>query len=263
MANRSVIITGAAEGIGAACAERFTQEGDNVILVDKDEEAGKELAERLKNETGDNVTFVHADMSSRLHIHNVIAEALESFEKIDVLVHAAVTHYSAPFLETSEEDFQDVISQNLIGAFLINQAVAKQFIKQIDEVEPTERGFVKHQAIVNIGSVEGVTTQSDHIAFAASQGGLHQMSKGIALSLSPYGIRVNTIGAGPIRGEGEAVKHRGKITPLNRLGEPEDAANVAWFLTSEQASFVTGQTIFVDGGQLVKNHQQPEADNNA
>lgn len=255
-----MIITGAAKGIGAACARRFAKEGDRLILVDTDEETGHQLAENLSAENED-ISFVQADISSRLHVHNVIAEALESYEHIDVLINASITHFSSPFLETSEEDFARIIGHNLTGAFLINQAVARQLVRQIDQSDPTDRDFIHQQAIVNMGSIEGVTTQSDHVAFAASQGGLHQLTKGIALSLSSYGIRVNAIGVGPVRGEGETRRNDESVAPLDRLGEPEDAANVAWFLTSSEATFVTGQTIFVDGGQLVKNHNLNDSNN--
>jgi len=266
--HRSVIITGAAHGIGAACAVRFAASGDNLILVDSDEEKGHALVARLRAEIPDNekqqINFVQADIASRLHVHNVMAEALESNGRVDILVNAMVEHFSAPFLDTSEEDFNRVISKNLTGAFLINQAVARQFIRQLgdeqgqDQPTPQPGAPIPAQAIVNIGSVEGVTTHQDHTAFAASQGGLHQLTKAIALSLSPHQIRVNTVGVGAIRGEGEINNpEQAIITPLERLGEPEDVANVVWFLSSSQAAFVTGQTIFVDGGQLIAmRHKQ-------
>ena len=251
MANRSVIITGAGTGIGAACARRFFNGGDHLILVDNDENAGKAMAESLQAEQ-QRVTFVHTDITSRLNVHNVIAEALETNGHIDVLIHADVCHHSAPFLEVSEDDFRDIIQHNLVGAFLINQAVARQMIRQIEEADTPQPAAEPNQAIVNLGSVEGVATHRDHTAFAASQGGLHQLSKAIALSLSDYQLRVNTIGVGPIRGENKISDPSQSVAPLKRLGEPEDVAEVAWFLTMPEASFVTGQTIFVDGGQLIQ-----------
>ncbi len=257
MSARSVIVTGAAEGIGAACARRFAENGDHLVLVDKDEEAGRAMAHDLSREDRQ-VSFVQADISSRLSVHNIIAETLESFDRIDVLVHAAVAHFEAPFMETSEEDFSRVIDHNLKGSFLINQAVAKQMVRQIEDIGEQNLNAVSDQAIVNIGSVEGITTQADHVAFAASQGGLHQLTKAVALSLSPHGIRVNTVGVGPMRGEGKTQATDDPVSALARVGEPEDAANVAWFLTSKESAFVTGQTIFVDGGQLVRNHHANE-----
>lgn len=249
MAGRSVIITGAARGVGAACARRFAQAGDRLVLADENEDAGKVFAKDL-GEAGAEVAFVHADVANRLHVHNIIAEALDAYDRIDVLAHAVMTRFSAPFFETSEEDFDRVVLKNIRGAFLINQAAAKQFVKQTKEASAGPPGV-----IVNIASVEAVTAAADHVAFAASQGGLHQLTKAIALALSPYGIRANAVGVGAIKGEiAEDAEQRRlrSMTPLKRIGDPEEVAEVIFFLASEAASYVTGQTLYVDGGRLVQ-----------
>lgn len=256
MANRSVVITGAAAGIGAACAQKFAQNGDHLILVDTDEEHGRAVAERLAESKG-NVSFVNADITKKLDVHNIIAEALESNGRVDILINAAIQHFAAPFLETSEDDFERVLKHNVLGTFLINQAIAKQMVRQRDEETTQASDDKKTYSIVNIGSVDGVATQSVHVAFAASQGGVHQLTKGIALALCPNAIRVNTVGVGIIRGEGENGDSHKPVAPLERVGEPEEVANVAFFLSSDAASFVTGQTVFVDGGQLVRASQLP------
>ncbi len=250
MSGRSVIVTGAASPVGAACARRFSNNRDKLVLADTDEEAGKALADELRD-SGAEVAFVHADTCKRLHVHNVIAEALDAYGGVDVLAHTVMERYSAPFLETSEDDFDRVIERNLRGAFLVNQAAAKQFVKQSVEAGASEQRGV----IVNIGSVESVTSSADHVAFAASQGGLQQLSRAVALALSPHGVRVNAVGFGAIKGEMDKdakAKQLRDATPLKRIGDPEEVAEVIFFLASDAASYVTGQTLFVDGGKLAQ-----------
>jgi len=255
MASRSVIITGAAHGVGAACARRFARAGDKLVLADADEDAGADVAKTLREE-GAESAFVHADASNRLDVHNVVAEAIDAYGRVDVLAHAVMTRYSAPFFETSEEDLDRIVAANIRGAFLIDQAVAKQFVKQLDEAEQIANAGV----IVNISSVEAVTAAADHVAFAASQGGLNQLTRAVALALSPYGIRANAVGVGAIKGEierdGEQRRLR-EATPLKRIGDPEEVADVIFFLASDAASFITGQCLYVDGGRLVQNDPGP------
>lgn len=252
MGGRSVVVTGAAHGVGTACARRFAQDGDRLVLADRDEKGGEALASELKA-AGAEATFVHADVANRLHVHNIVAGALEAYGRVDVLTHMAYEDYSAPFLETSEDDFDRVVAENLKGAFLINQAVAKQFIKQKGKGGP-QGG--PGGAIVNLMSVEAITAAPDHVAFATTQGGLHQMTKAVALALSAYGARANSVGIGAIATElpeGTDMKRLGAAAPLKRVGSAEEVAETVFFLASNAASYITGQSIFVDGGRMIRS----------
>lgn len=250
MPNRSVIIAGAASAIGSACARRFVAGGDRVVIADADEEALRDLADALG--TDGEAAFVAANVTNRLHVHNVVAEALEAYGGVDVLVNATIDVASGDFLELSEENFDQMLQANLRGAFLINQAACRQFVKQLEASTETE----SDSCIVNILSVEAVTAAADRVAFAVSQGGLHQLTKAVALAMSPYGVRVNAVGIGAIKSDYMKefdIKSARNTVPLNRVGDPEDVAEAVYFLASPAASYITGQTIFVDGGRLVRS----------
>ncbi|MCB2096792.1 MAG: SDR family oxidoreductase [Parvularculaceae bacterium] len=250
MPNRSVIITGAASAIGAACARRFIDDGDKVVLADDDEEALRGLTDELKSK-GD-AAFVTADVANKLHVHNIIAEALETHGGVDVLVNAVIDVESGEFLELTDESFETQIASNLRGGFLLNQAVCRQMKKQLD-ASSSDRS---DGAIVNILSVEAVTVAADRVAFAVAQGGLHQLTKAAALAMSPTGVRVNAVGIGAIKSDYmkdfDSKSARGTV-PLNRIGDPDEVAEAAFFLASPAASYITGQTLFVDGGRLVRS----------
>lgn len=246
---RAVIVTGAAYGVGAACARKFAQAGDRLVLADRDEKGLRVVADELKSQ-GFDAAFVHADCSDRLQVHNIIAETLDAYRRVDVLAHMAYEDYSRGFLETSEEEFERVVSANLRSAFLINQAAARQFVRQ------AAAGGEPGGAIVNLISVEAVTAAPDHVAFATAQGGVHQMTKAVALALSAYGARANAVGIGAITGEipeDSDARALGDDVPLRRVGAPEEVAETVYFLASDAASYITGQTIFVDGGRMIRS----------
>ncbi len=250
MPNNSVIIVGAASSIGAACARRFVAAGERVVLADEDEESLRDLAEEL-NKTGEAV-FVSANTSNRLHVHNIIAEALETYGRVDALVNTTIVVDGGDYLELSEDDFDRLLAANLRSAFLINQAACRQFVRQLETTTET----LSEGSIVNIMSVEAVTATADRVAFAVSQGGVHQLTKATALAMSPYGVRVNAVGIGAIKADYMRefdFKSARDTVPLKRIGDPEEVAEAVYFLVSPAASYITGQTIFVDGGRLVRS----------
>lgn len=253
---KTVIITGAAGGIGYAIAERFLRDKARVVIADVDMVRG-EKAERDLSQLGE-VRFVRADVGSRLDAHNLVAAALESFGEIDVLVNNAGIVHAADFLDLAEEDFDRVLRVNLKGSFLVGQAVAKGMVDRVKAGGPAG-------AIINMSSVNAVFAIPNQVPYSVSKGGVSQLTKVMALSLAAYGIRVNAIGPGSIMTDmlasvnaDPAAKNRIlSRTPMGRIGQPSEIASIAAFLASDDASYITGQTIYADGGRLPLNYTVP------
>lgn len=254
------IVTGAAQGIGRACAERLAQEGAKVLVADVNDELGVEVANAI-NATGGEAVFHGCDVTERLDVHNLVAAALERYERLDILVNNAGVLDDKPFLELEEAEFDRVIRTNVKGAFLCAQAVAKQLVKQIGEGGET----ASPGAIVNMSSVNAWFGLPDHVAYSVSKGGIVQLTRSMAIALAPYGIRVNAVGPGSIMTPmlDEVIKDkafRTKVlsrTPIGRLGKPEEIAAVVAWLASDQASYVTGTTVYADGGRMPLNYVVP------
>ena len=254
------IVTGAAQGIGQACAERLAQEGAKVVVADVNDDLGQKVADGIKAAGAE--AFFHAcDVAERLDVHNLVATALARYERLDILVNNAAVLDDKPFLELEESEFDRVIRTNLKGSFLCAQAVAKQLVKQV-----TEGGEnAKPGAIVNMSSVNAWFGLPDHAAYSVSKGGIAQLTKSMAIALAPYGIRVNAVGPGSIATPmlDEVIKDkafRTKVlsrTPLGRFGKPEEIAAVVAWLASDEASYLTGTTIYADGGRMPLNYVVP------
>ncbi len=255
--DKVVVITGAARGIGAACARRFAGEGARVVVADINEEAGEKTAKELVD-AGHDARFTACDVGERLDIRNLVTSTLEAYDRIDVLVNNAGIIVAADFLELAEEDFDRVIRVNLKGMFLAGQAVARQMVAQVEE--GGEPG-----AIVNMSSINAVFAIPNQVPYSVSKGGVNQLTKVMAMALAPYAIRVNAIGPGSIMTDmlkvvaenPEAMDKVLSRTPLGRIGEAEEIASVASFLASSDASYITGQTIYPDGGRLGLNYTVP------
>ncbi|MBZ0217845.1 MAG: 3-oxoacyl-ACP reductase FabG [Fimbriimonadaceae bacterium] len=255
--NKVAIITGASRGIGLACAQRFVAEGAKVVLADIEEEAGNAAVKDIVDRGGE-AKFVACDVGERLDVRNLIAAALDAFGSIDILVNNAGIIVAADFLDVTEEDFDRVLRVNLKGSFLVGQAVARQMVKQI------EAGG-SPGAIVNMSSVNAIFAIPNQVPYSVSKGGVNQLTKVMSQALAPYGIRVNAIGPGSIMTDMLATittddDARRKVlsrTPMGRIGEPSEIASVAAFLASDDASYVTGQVIYPDGGRLGLNYTVP------
>jgi NAD(P)-dependent dehydrogenase (short-subunit alcohol dehydrogenase family) len=244
------LITGGAQGIGEACARLFAKEGSKVIIVDVLKEKGESLQSQLRQE-GFEALFIACDIGSKVEVDSLMSQVIASYGRVDVLVSNAGIFKAASFLEVTEEDFDAVLRVNLKGAFLIGQAVARLM---------KEKGG---GSIINMSSVNGVLAIPEIASYNVSKGGLNQLTRAMALALADDGIRVNAVAPGTIATElaSKAVltsdEARLKIlgrTPMKRLGEPSEIANVVAFLASGASSYITGEVITVDGGRMALNY---------
>ncbi len=251
------IITGGVHGIGRAIANEFASANAKIIIADKDEAGGQAFLAELK-EANRHAEFIHCDISERLDVLNLMAATLEAFGRVDILVNAAAIKDNTPFLELAESQFDAVIGVNLKGAFMLGRAAAQQMVSQMEEGGAP-------CSILFISSIHTVLAEPKSVAYSVASGGIGQLTKAMAQALAPKGIRVNAIAANNIlgpsldrKGENQAshaemlASHAEMIerVPLGRFGEPEEVAAIAAFLASSAASYITGQTIFADGGQL-------------
>ncbi|MBI3230951.1 MAG: 3-oxoacyl-ACP reductase FabG [Burkholderiales bacterium] len=249
LAGKTAIVTGASQGIGLACAERLLADGANVMLSDIKAE-GQAIAEKL----GDKARFCLADVSRAEDVQKMVAATLDAFGQIDILVNNAGVTHAADFLDLREEDFDRVLRINLKSMFLCGQAVAREMVKQ------------QSGAIINMSSVNSELAIPNQVPYVVSKGAINQLTKVMALNLAPHGIRVNGVGPGTILTElakqavlsSEQARHTIlSRTPLGRCGEPEEVASIVSFLASSDASYMTGQTMFVDGGRMALNYTVP------
>src|SRR6266700_5475672 len=255
---KTAIVTGGARGIGLAIAKRYVAEGARVVIADIDESTGKAAVAAL----GAAARFVRTDVGAAGDARNVIAEALGFAGDIDILVNNAGIIHTADFLDIAEADFDRVMRINLKGMFLVGQAAARQMVAQV-------KAGKAPGAIVNMSSINARVAIPNQVPYCVSKGGVDQLTKVMALSLAPYGIRVNAIGPGsiltdilkPVATDKEAKRRILARTPLGRIGEPDEIASIAIFLASQEASYMTGETIYADGGRLVLNYTVPVEEN--
>lgn len=236
------LITGAGSGIGRATARLFAREGAKVVVADINSDGGKETVSLIEKEDGEAV-FVMVDVTKAVEVKRMVEFALKEYTRIDVLFNnAGIELYGKYRLEdTSEEEWDRVLNVNLKGPFLCSKYVVPEMIKQ--------RGGV----IINNASIDGLYAfPNPNISYCASKGGLILFSKAMARNYAPYNIRVNCISPGPVATD--MTKPTEKMLnqiPIHRIGKPEEIANIALFLASDESSFMVGAIVIVDGGQTV------------
>lgn len=230
---------------------RFAADGAKPVIVDVDDARGQALAQEL------GALYVRCDVGDKAQVDALVAQVLAAHGRIDVLVNNAGIFRAADFLDVTEADFDAVLRVNLKGSFLVGQAVARAMAAS---------GGDRGGAIVNMSSVNGVLAIPNISSYNVSKGGVNQLTRVMALALADRNIRVNAVAPGTIATElaAKAVltsdEARNKImsrTPMKRLGEPSEIADVVAWLASDAASYVTGEIVTVDGGRMTLNYTVP------
>lgn len=252
LAGKVAVITGAARGIGRATAERLLAEGAQVVLADIDvEQLDKTVAELA---APDRVLAMRVDVANQREVVQLVDAAVQRFGCIDIMVNNAGIAPVLPFLDVTEEILSRVLDVNLKGAFYGTQAAGRQMISQ------GTRGV-----IINMSSINSGLANPNVAPYAISKGGMNQVTSTAAVAFAPHGIRVVGVGPGTILTEmtaGAFVHTAGhhailSRTPLGRYGDVSEIASVVAFLASDDASYITGETVYVDGGRRVLNYLVP------
>ena len=243
--DKVAIITGASKGIGKAIAFAFAKEGAKLALCATNTARLSQVCSEIENAFGTKPLQFIFDIRNAKEIDAMVKKTLDTHSRIDILVNNAGIARDQLLAMMSEEDWDDVLSINLKSVFLFTKAVVRPMIRQ------------KNGRIINMSSVVGIMGNAGQVNYAASKGGIIAFTKSVAKELAKRNITVNAIAPGFIRTDmtqrlGEKVQEEVKaLIPLGRFGEPEDIANLAIFLASDQSSYVTGQTIHVDGGMVI------------
>jgi len=249
------IVTGAAQGIGKACAERLFAEGATVVISDLQGVAAEAVAREL-DDSGRRAVAMRCDVGHRAEVLRLVANTVERFGRLDIMVNNAATSCASPALELSEEDLDRVLNVNLKGTFWGTQEAGKVMVSQ-------GRG-----AIVNMASAQAELAIPDRVPYGISKAGINQLTRIFAIALAASGVRANAVGPGTIltpltAGLAENTEAYRRIlsrTPMGRLGRAEEVASIVSFLASDDASYLTGQTIYPDGGRAYLNYTVPVPD---
>ncbi len=238
---KAALVTGAGSGIGKAIALAFGLAGCRVAVNDISTEAAESAVSEL-TQAGVDAISVPANVGVAVEVEGMVSSAITCFERLDILVNNAGVQSWSPLLELSESDWDRVINTNLKGCFLCTQQAGRHM---------KQRGS---GVIVNLGSGSNKAPFPNLSSYTASKGGIEMLTRAAAVELGPYGIRVNCVAPGAIEIERtrketpDFATAWAALTPLRRVGTPEDVAGVVLFLVGDAASFVSGQTIWVDGG---------------
>lgn len=241
---KTAIITGGASGIGLAIARKFVANNIKSILIGRDENKLKEACKNL----GDLACWIRCDITMLSELPGVIKEIAKEHGKIDILVNNAGVHLKKPFADVTDEEFQKVILTNQVSVFSLSREVSKIMVA------------AKSGSIINISSMASQYGIPHVIAYTASKSAVEGMTRAMAVELSPLGIRVNCIAPGFIKTDMSSKalmndpERKQKVyarTPLGRLGSPEEVANTAYFLASDESGYITGVVLPVDGGNSI------------
>ncbi len=246
-----VVITGAASGVGAAIARQCAEAGAKLMLADRDEPALEALAEDLGDKARVAGQFC-CTLEDKLAVNNLMAATIDAHDRIDIVIDADRQVFLGEPLDATADTLAQSFDINVRGPFLLAQAAAKRMLQQ-EVAEGAPRG-----AILFISSISARRTVPDFLPYSVACAGLDQLTGSLAVALAQHGIRVNAVATGAVMTESLRARLREhpemreaviSATPMGRIGDPEEAARTALFLVSDQASFVTGQVIAVDGGR--------------
>jgi len=241
---KTAIVTGASKGIGYGIAECLAKAGVNLVLASRNPSDGEKAQKKL-SQYGAKVIYIPTDVSKIDSVENMVNKTLKQFGRIDILVNNAGVINRRPLVELTEKDWSYVIDINLKGYFLCGQRVAKQMMKQ---------GGGK---IINVASIRSLLAADDRGCYCASKGGIVMLTKAMALEWAPFKINVNAIAPGYFATQmvlnyfannPEAEQKVVEGIPLGRIGKPSDLDGLVLYLVSSASDYVTGQTIYIDGG---------------
>ena len=246
------VVTGGGRGIGLAAAKRLAEEGAAVMIGEIEPTLGDEAVATLTAD-GHKAAFVQCDVSDPNSAAQLASETVSALGGLDIVVNNAGITRVGEFLDTDIADFDAVLDVNLRGVFIVSQAAAREMVKAGTQ-----------GAIVNICSVTAVLGMPEQVGYCVSKAGVFQMTRSVALALADKGIRVNAVGPGTVLTDmsagllnydtdPKAMRRVLARTPLGRLAEPADIANAVLFLASDDSAYLTGHTVFIDGGRMVQN----------
>lgn len=248
LANKVALVTGGSHGIGQAVAIRFAREGAKVALCGRGKAALDETVGLIREAGGEAVAF-ETDVSDKSQVDRMFDRLIEQWGRVDIAVNNAGICEVAGFLDITEDQWDRHMNINLKGAFLVSQRAAREMVRQ------GEGG-----SIIQMSSVNGIAAEADQVHYNTTKGGMINLSMSMALELATHNIRVNALCPGfietrltkPLIDNPPAIADYLRTVPMKRVGQPEEIAAAALFLASDEASYVTGTTMVVDGGQVIK-----------